>query len=650
MFGGYSGTIRVSDLHIYSFAHETWTEVTRQSPTAPWPGARENNGVLTCEGSKVYVFGGYNGSRWLNDLWCFDSKTMGWTCLDEGDGGGGGGGDGVGEGAGMEQDGGEDDMRDGPSVRTPQVMGSGRQGNNNPKPSCRFGYVSAVIDGGYWLLGGYDGDRWLNDFWRYDLSSSGGSWVQITGVSEKDGSPPPCLLGSGYDIDTRECPSIRSCPCWCVVDFHPLQPIKAGGGPGEGGAEEKCILIMGGYDGVNRMNDFYVYGFRSQAWSLMPCRSRQRPSPRYFHSCVHVPGVGGGRGKVWLLSGYDGNTRLRDVWVYDLELYTWTEVIVTLPGGEDSRSAGGGGVRSSRDFGGGRRRRVDDEEGGGEGGMDEGWEEEGGAGGGEEGRGGEGDYAQPCGRSSLIAEYYRGYIFMFGGYNGNIVLSDFYRLPVASGSDEFQVVRGDYRTLMEDGIKDPMDMEGSGDVIFKVGPSGRMVRANRGILKARSSYFRQMFNSGMIESSSGTPHNPVAIADVNYNVFLVILEYLYTGTVKEGVGGDCVVEVLIVSERYMLDGLKVICEDAIRRGIDVESVSGLLITSARHNALVLKKISLDFVLENFERVKMSEGFKELVKEPELLMEILMKTTSGGMGGMMMGGVGGGEGEGRRAFI
>ena len=168
--------------------------------------------------------------------------------------------------------------------------------------------------------------------------------MQITGVSEKDGSPPPCILGSGYDIDTRECPSIRSCPCWCVVDFHPLQPIKAGGGPGEGGAEEKvrgggegrggfwpllppssfalpltpplpsppqCILIMGGYDGVNRMNDFYVYGFRSQAWSLMPCRSRPRPSPRYFHSCVHVPGVGGGRGKVWLLSGYDGNTRLR---------------------------------------------------------------------------------------------------------------------------------------------------------------------------------------------------------------------------------------------------------------------------------------------------------------------------------------------------
>ncbi|GMH77390.1 hypothetical protein TrRE_jg12551, partial [Triparma retinervis] len=173
-----------------------------------------------------------------------------------------------------------------------------------------------------------------------------------------------------------------------------------------------------------------------------------------------------------------------------------------------------------------------------------------------------------------------------------------------------------------------MSHEGSSDVVFSVGPSGRLVRCNRGILKARSSYFRQMFNSGMMESAGGTPSRPVVIGDVSYGVFLAILEYLYTGTVKDGVGGDDIVEVLIVSERYMLDGLKVICEDAIRRFIDVSSVSGLLITSVRHNALVLKKISLDFVLDNFEDVKRTEGFRDLVKEPELLMEILMKTTSG----------------------
>jgi len=124
-------------------------------------------------------------------------------------------------------------------------------------------------------------------------------------------------------------------------------------------------------------------------------------------------------------------------------------------------------------------------------------------------------------------------VYVFGGYNGNVVLQDFYRLPVASGCDEFEAVRRDYRRLMEEGVKDP-EVAGSGDVFFKVGSSGRLVRGNRGILKARSSYFRQMFNSGMIESNSGKLDVPIVISDVSHGVFLVVLEYLYTGTMEGG--------------------------------------------------------------------------------------------------------------------
>ena len=61
-------------------------------------------------------------------------------------------------------------MRDGPSTFSPPPAAGGHA--PGPKPSCRFGYVSAVVSSGYWLLGGYDGDRWLNDLWRYDLSGS----------------------------------------------------------------------------------------------------------------------------------------------------------------------------------------------------------------------------------------------------------------------------------------------------------------------------------------------------------------------------------------------------------------------------------------------------------------------------------------------
>ena len=47
------------------------------------PGCRENNGVVIGDGSRVYLFGGYNGNAWLNDLWTFDIEAKRWTCLQE---------------------------------------------------------------------------------------------------------------------------------------------------------------------------------------------------------------------------------------------------------------------------------------------------------------------------------------------------------------------------------------------------------------------------------------------------------------------------------------------------------------------------------------------------------------------------------------
>ena len=34
------------------------------------------------------------------------------------------------------------------------------------------------------------------------------------------------------------------------------------------------------------------------------------------------------KGRLYLLGGYDGASRLDDVWVYDLDLYTWTDLRV----------------------------------------------------------------------------------------------------------------------------------------------------------------------------------------------------------------------------------------------------------------------------------------------------------------------------------
>lgn len=45
-------------------ATRSWKEVQCHGPS---PGVRENNGVVEYKGS-LYLFGGYNGSQWLNDF------------------------------------------------------------------------------------------------------------------------------------------------------------------------------------------------------------------------------------------------------------------------------------------------------------------------------------------------------------------------------------------------------------------------------------------------------------------------------------------------------------------------------------------------------------------------------------------------------
>ena len=115
MFGGYSGSSRVNDLYRYSFADMSWEEVEKESHSV-WPGPRENNGVLVCSGPSVFVFGGYNGHSWLNDLYVFDTKDTKWRCLDKGNKGKEGEGEGEGEGEEEEEEQEEGDEQDTPQL------------------------------------------------------------------------------------------------------------------------------------------------------------------------------------------------------------------------------------------------------------------------------------------------------------------------------------------------------------------------------------------------------------------------------------------------------------------------------------------------------------------------------------------------------
>jgi len=406
MFGGYGGgTGRLDDFYQFSFDSNTWSEVEVLSDVKP--GCRENNGVVIGDASRVYLFGGYNGNSWLNDLWMFDIDTQRWTCIqessDEYNGGSGG--------HNLEQ--GDHSLAVAAAAGGNNIVNN----SNSSGPSRRFGYVSVVHDNKFVLFGGFDGTRWLNDMFEFDLITNTWKTVQASG----------------------RLPSVRSCPAW----------IK----------DENYVYIHGGYDGVERKADFFACDLRTYTWSELPCKGTP-PSPRYFHSCcIHG-------NKLYTYGGYSGSERLADMFAYDFETNHWSEV----------------------------------------------------------------DCSQgecPSGRSSLVAQVFENSLYIFGGYNGMAVLNDFYRFRLKPVNIPPSGLVNDLRRLM---LREDMS-----DVSFLV--DGHEVFANRSILSIRSEYFDCMLFGGMRESlrdeDGKAAGGPIELRDVSHPVFLKVLEYLYTDTIRD---------------------------------------------------------------------------------------------------------------------
>ncbi len=507
----------MDDFYSFNFSTNTWEEVKVLSDQQR-PGCRENNGVVISDSSRsIYLFGGYNGSNWLNDLWKFDIESQKWTCIQESS-----------DPRPTENDQQQQQHVAGHLLEQQNMVLVGdalqlqqqqqqqrlllqqqqQQGVRGRVPSRRFGYVSVVHNNKLVLFGGFDGQRWLNDMYVFDFSTKIWTEIQARGTV----------------------PSVRSCPAWAKDDTH--------------------VYIQGGYDGVERKADFFALELATYTWVQMPSLGTP-PSPRYFHSCCLYGN------KMYLYGGYSGTERLADMFAYDFETNHWCEV--DCSNGE-----------------------------------------------------------APSGRSSLVAQVYENCLYVFGGYNGTTVLNDFYKFRLKPISVPPPLLVHDLRRLMNH-----PDLS---DVTFQV--EGQLVYANRAILAVRSEYFRVMlYSGGMRESiqaatTDTSKNNPIPLVDVSYLVFLKVMEFLYTDTVSD-VSLDVGIHLLIASEQFMLDRLKALCEEVIRREITVDNVIGILAASHRHNASGLKDIALEFILRNLNDPAIMRGLTVCVINAIVLLGVYL---------------------------
>ena len=77
------------------------------------------------------------------------------------------------------------------------------------------------------------------------------------------------------------------------------------------------MFIIGGYDGNTRVNDFFRYDFRTKRWSMVPISSGEPPSPRDRHTAVVH------KDSFYVFGGFDGTSRVNDFHQYSFLRQSW---------------------------------------------------------------------------------------------------------------------------------------------------------------------------------------------------------------------------------------------------------------------------------------------------------------------------------------
>ena len=135
VFGGYNGTSYLNDLLMFNGT--SWSQVTNAGTP---PSVRTAAVAWTDNAGNAYVFGGFKGNSLLNDLWKFNGTS--WS----------------------------------------EVTNAGTP------PSERFLAVSWTDNAGNaYVFGGVNGVSYLNDLWRFN-----GTWSEVTNA----GSPPSVRSGA----------------------------------------------------------------------------------------------------------------------------------------------------------------------------------------------------------------------------------------------------------------------------------------------------------------------------------------------------------------------------------------------------------------------------------------------------------------------
>ena len=166
-----------------------------------------------------------------------------------------------------------------------------------------------------------------------------------------------------------------------------------------------------------------------------------------------------------------------------------------------------------------------------------------------------------------------------------------------------------------EGLYDTMEWS---DVIINI--NGRKFPAHKYILITRIKPFAAMFKHSTKENLT----YQITIEDVEADVFQELLRFVYTARLSSATMDSIGVGLFIVADKYLLDDLKVQCENYLLRQLSpLNCLEILLNGNLPGSAEKLKKAAIGFFQRQPDKVMTTDKWKELNQENSpLLCDIL----------------------------
>ena len=123
----------------------------------------------------------------------------------------------------------------------------------------------------------------------------------------------------------------------------------------------------------------------------------------------------------------------------------------------------------------------------------------------------------------------------------------------------------------------------------------------------------------MAESNQGY----VELEDIRAKDFGLLCEFIYTGSLSDSSNLNST-ELLTLADRFLLEDLKLACEAAVSKTVNMSNAVELLSIAHSHSAKQLQRAAARLVMANRQQLSKTKEWKKMVKTNPGALEALFE--------------------------